>query len=77
MKKTIDISGFLRNELITKGYSPRLTRETVQLYNSRVADRDKKEIYAKFSVETSPIRVVVATTALRIGIDIPNVDRVV
>ena len=49
----------------------------IQVYTSSVSDWDQEQRYAEFQKESSLIRVMVATTALGMGVNIPDVSRVV
>ena len=49
----------------------------MQYYHSRVADEDKKRISKAFYGDQSPIRIVVATEALGLGVDLPDIKRIV
>ena len=71
------VSQYLKESLVQKGYSARLVNQMVGIYTSHVAKHDQDRIYNIFRSEQSDIRIMVATTALGMGMDIPDVDRVV
>ena len=67
----------LRQWLIAKGYSLQDAMKIVRIYHANVADADKKCISAIFHTEDSQIRIIIATEALGLGIDLSDVKRVV
>jgi superfamily II DNA helicase RecQ len=58
-------------------YTVKELLEIVQFYHSRVADEDKKRISKAFYGDQSPIRIVIATEALGLGVDLPDIKRIV
>lgn len=46
-------------------------------YHARVADRDKDIRFNEFKKEDSSIRIIFATTSLGMGINVPDISRVV
>ena len=50
--------------------------QTVQTYTSTIAKHDQELRYAEFSQTTSKIRIMVTTTALSTGLNVPDVARV-
>lgn len=64
---------YLRQAASRKGYSP----NSVYCFTSRVAEEDKAEIYDKFKHEGGDIRIIVATTSLGMGMNIPDIDVVI
>ncbi|EEH06948.1 ATP-dependent DNA helicase [Histoplasma capsulatum G186AR] len=51
--------------------------DTIQLFHSRVSEVDKNNRFKEFMEPTSKIRIMVATTSLGMGINIPDVERTV
>lgn len=82
---------FLRNALLRRseaatigtGYTAswlskeRCVTNVVEEYTSRVAALDQCQRYREFKSETSCIRIMVATTSLGMGVNVPDVARVV
>lgn len=67
----------LVDALIRKGYSQREARLSVKFYHSVVPQGDQAEIYENFKLVTSRVRIAFSTVALGLGMDIPDVMRVV
>ncbi|KZZ89108.1 DNA helicase, ATP-dependent, RecQ type [Ascosphaera apis ARSEF 7405] len=69
---------FLRNHPQYR-YSKRLCLDMMKVYTRDTPEFDKKSIISKLQMpgETSPVRVVFATEALGMGVDMPDIRRVV
>ena len=68
---------YLKQELCRMGYSTMQANQIIEVYTSHVAEHDKSRIYEEFSRPTSNIRIVIATTALGLGMNILDVELVV
>jgi superfamily II DNA helicase RecQ len=75
--KVAAVANYLKRCLLEKGYTAQLAHQTVSVYTSNVPKYDQDRLYSMFCSEQSSIRIVVATTALGMGMDIPDVDMVV
>lgn len=85
------LCGYLQNALISKFPGPpeilqystsQLVKEScvynvIQTFSSRVAQYDQDKRYSEFLKPDSVTRIIVATTSLGIGVNIPDVERVV
>lgn len=58
-------------------YSQSQAKEAITVFNRDMAEDDKNRIIALFQMPNSPIRVLLATEAIGIGVDIPDIRRVV
>lgn len=73
----------LSKESSAKTYSRNITNKTydvneiVQIYNSRVSEEDQTKRFAEFMKPTSNIRIMVATTSMGMGVNVPDVKRTV
>ena len=89
-KDVAKAAAFLQTTLLTKAiklgqeysYSVQGERllcvyDIIQIFTAHVAQNDKDERYAEFLNPQSTIRIMIATTALGIGVNIPDVERVV
>ena len=78
-KATIDATTKLRDLL--RRYCPQVamaqTWECIRSYHANTADTDKNSIYEEFKLANSRIRIVVATDALGLGVDIPDIVNVI
>lgn len=57
-----------------KGYSTAEANITVVEYHATLGDKDKKRIYDEFKKPDSRIRILVATEALALGCDVPDIE---
>jgi len=76
-RKVAAVANYLKNCLLEKDYTAQLAHQTIGVYTSNVPKYDQDKLYSMFRSEQSSIRIVVATTALGMGMDIPDVDMVV
>ncbi len=76
-RKIAAVVNYLKNCLLEKSYTAQLTHQTINVYTSNVPKYDQDKLYSVFRSEQSSIQIVVATTALGMGMDIPDVDMVV
>src|SRR5436190_5698744 len=58
-------------------YTMQQLMEVVRFYHADIADADKILISDTFHHADSPIRILVATDAVGLGVNLPNVERVV
>ena len=58
-------------------YTAEIATKVIQPYFSTTSKHDKERIYQEFRKEDSTIRIVIATESLALGIDVPNVKRVI
>ena len=72
--KVAAIANCLKEWLIQKGYSCPLAHKTIEVYTSQVPKFDQDRIYTEFKKEQSVIHILVAMTALGMGMDIPDVE---
>ena len=68
---------FLINCLIKAGIKVRSACKGIQVYYADLADYNKRRISAEFATVNSRVRIVLATDALGIGVNNPNITRVV
>lgn len=68
---------FLVKVLLGMGYTHEEAAATVCKYDTDVRPTDQDRIYSSFRLESSRCRVILATIALGMGMDIPDVQRVV
>lgn len=73
-RATFQLREFLKKH---HGYNKALFNQTVEMYTSRTAKWDKDRIVSEFQKEDSHFRIIVATTALGLGVDLPDVDVVI
>jgi hypothetical protein len=71
------IATLFQRWLVQKGYSPRMARDTVGVFTARVAKSDQERLYRTFASNDSPLRIMIATTALGMGMDLSGVECVV
>ena len=71
------VANKLRNWMLRKGCTDEIAFQTVETFASTTAESDKDRILSEFRSEHSRIRILVATSAFGIGIDIPDIERVV
>ena len=76
-RRIMVVSQYLKESLVQKGYLARLINQIVRIYTSYMAKHNQNRIYNIFRSKQLDIQIMVATTALRIGIDIPDVYIVV
>jgi superfamily II DNA helicase RecQ len=76
-KKVISVASYLKSVLVKKGYRIQLTHQTIGIYTSNVPKYDQDKLYDIFREEDSSIRIVVATTALGMGMNILDIPIVV
>jgi superfamily II DNA helicase RecQ len=69
--------GKLRQWMMRKGCTAEIALQTVEMFASTTAEADKDRILTEFRSEHSRIRVLVATSAFGIGMNIPDIERVV
>lgn len=78
ISRTHEACEYFRDWLVSNGnYDNELARRTVRLYNSRVAVVDQALEFEEFVSPTSEIRIMVATTSLGMGINVPDIERVI
>lgn len=58
-------------------YSARQALETIKVFQSNAAEFDKQQIIEEFRKPESGIRVLMSTEALALGVDFPDIERVV
>lgn len=75
--KTLNARGYLIDLLVEKGYSKYATRLAIKFYHSIVPQGDQSRIYTDFKTTSSRCRIIISTVALGLGMDIPDVMRVV
>jgi superfamily II DNA helicase RecQ len=78
--KEIDaICGFLRAYLISEGYTKEKAQRTIRVYTAQTAKADQEAYIEEFSKSDarSKIRIVIATTALSLGVNILGLPRIV
>lgn len=68
---------FLINCLLKAGIKPYSVCKAIQVYYADLADYDKRRISAEFATIDLRIRIILATDALGIGVNNPNIARVV
>src|SRR5438045_8745358 len=66
-----------RSVLFQKGYLPKLAHQTISVYTAHVPKSDQDILYSTFCSEQSSIWIMIATTALGMGMDIQDVHIVV
>lgn len=71
------VAKWLKESLVQLGYSVTLAHQTIGIYTAHVPKFDQDRLYRKFHAEDSRIWVMVATTALGMGMDIPDIYTVV
>jgi Helicase conserved C-terminal domain len=67
----------MRKWLTLQGFTPQVVDQLVSVYTSRTQTHDQNRLYAIFSQPDSPIRIMIATNAFGMGLDIPGVKIVV
>jgi len=60
-----------------EGTGPTNVQNIIKTFNARISDYDRSKRYATFAKEDSIIRIIVATTSLGMGVNVPDVDQVV
>jgi superfamily II DNA helicase RecQ len=76
-RKVTSVAKYLKEVLVKKGYSVQLTHQTIGIYTSNVPKYDQDKLYDTFCEQESSIRIVVATTALGMGMNILDIPIVV
>lgn len=77
-KLTTSAVDYLRRALVEhKGFKPAVANSTVVNFHSRVCTLDKENRFEEFRKPDSNIRIMIATTSFGIGINIPDIDRVI
>src|SRR5436190_14278729 len=76
-KRIADAAKYLKECLVQKGYSPKLAHQTIGVYTAHVPKSDQDRLYSTFCSEQSSIQIMIATTALGMGMDIHDVHIVV
>ena len=67
----------LREWMMRKGCTAEIALQTVEIFASTTAENDKDRILTEFRSEHSRIRILVATSAFGLGMNIPDIERVV
>jgi superfamily II DNA or RNA helicase len=67
----------LRQWMIRKGCTADIASHTVEMFTSSIAETDKDRVLSEFRSEKSRIRILVATSAFGIGMNIPDIEKVV
>ena len=65
------------DQLVLMGYSVPLASNTVEGFHSFTPAHDKDRILDEFRKPDSEVRILVATTAVGLGMNLPDVERVV
>ena len=76
-KQIADAAKYLKECLVQKGYSPKLAHQTIGVYTAHVPKSDQDRLYSTFCSEQSSIQIMIATTALGMGMDIQDMHIVV
>jgi superfamily II DNA helicase RecQ len=76
-KKVTSVASYLKKIIVEKGYPVQLTHQTIGIYTSNVPKYDQDKLYDIFREKGSSIRIGVATTALGMGMNIPDISIVV
>jgi superfamily II DNA helicase RecQ len=76
-KKVTSVASYLKDVLVKKGYPVQLAHQTIGIYTSNVPKYDQDKLYDIFREKESSIRIVVATTALGMGMNIPDISIVI
>ena len=75
--KVASVAQALIDKLVLVGYSSPLAFRTVETFHSFTSDHEKDRIFNEFRKSHSHIRILVATTAVGLGMNLPDVERVV
>ncbi|KAI1097497.1 P-loop containing nucleoside triphosphate hydrolase protein [Jackrogersella minutella] len=75
--KTLAIREHLVKTLLDKGFLEDDVRGTIKFYTSSVPAGDQACIYNEFKNQGSRTRIVISTVALGLGMDIPDISRIV
>ena len=67
----------LIDKLVSVGYSGSLASRVIETFHSFTSDYDKDRIFDEFRKSDSHIRILVATTAVGLGMNLPDVECVV
>ncbi|KAF1813104.1 P-loop containing nucleoside triphosphate hydrolase protein [Eremomyces bilateralis CBS 781.70] len=73
LQSVANISASLERYLFVQGFEPAMVRDAVGAYTSNTSRYDQDLLYDKIRSPCSSLRVVVATTALGMGMDIPDI----
>ena len=74
--KISHLVGLLRGRLEAHGYSVTQSREVVGMYTGHVSKVDQDKLYQAFKNDDARVRIMVATTALGMDMDLSNVERI-
>ena len=77
MTKIRNAVGKLRDWMMRRGCTAEIALQTVEMFTSITAEADKDRILTEFRSEQSRIRILVATSAFGIGMNIPDIELVV